>query len=217
MQDLEVKAVLRFSAEEHQPSSDGMLRAALDYSPLNRRLSAEVDAAVAETAVRKAQIWPQLNLQAARYSGGGNADLGTRVGLVMRLQTDGGLSRVSAVRAAEQREVAVRSAADAALRDVREQLMADLSENTSAASRIDLGSRAIAASRTVTDSYLRQFTAGRRSWPEVLNVVREGLIAGIVEVDAQASAMSSAWRLRLRTGQWRPGEQPSTAGVGAVR
>jgi outer membrane protein TolC len=51
MQDLEVKAVLRFSAEEHQPSSDGMLRAALDYSPLNRRLSAEVDAAVAASGI----------------------------------------------------------------------------------------------------------------------------------------------------------------------
>ncbi|MFM7708344.1 MAG: TolC family protein [Gammaproteobacteria bacterium] len=217
MQDLEVKAVLRFAPDEHQLSSDGLLRAALDYSPLNRRLRAEVDAAVAETAVRKAQIWPQLNLQAAHYSGGSTGDLGTRVGLVMRLQTDGGLSRISAVRSAEQREVAVRSAADSALRDVREQIMADLSENTSAASRIDLGTRATAAARAVTESYLRQFTAGRRSWPEVLNVVREGLVARIVEVDAQASAMSSAWRLRLRAGQWRPGSQSPATGGGAAR
>lgn len=216
-EDLEVKAVLRFVPDEHQASPDGLLRAALDFSPLSRRLRAEVDAAVAETAVRKAQIWPQLNLQAAHYPGGGAGDPDDRVGLVMRLQTDGGLSRVSAVRSAERRADAVRSAADAAVRDVREQVLADLNENASAASRVDLGSRASAAARTVTESYLRQFTAGRRSWPEVLNVVREGLVARIVEVDAQASAMSSAWRLRLRTGQWRPGVQPVAAGGGAAR
>jgi len=215
-EDLEVKAVLRFAPQEHQPSPEGLLRAALDFSPLSRRLRAEIDAAVAETAVRKAQIWPQLNLQAAHYSGGSTGGLGTRVGLVMRVQTDGGLSRLSAVRSAEQRENAVRSAADSALRDVREQVMADLSENAAAGSRVDLGTRATAAARTVTDSYLRQFTAGRRSWPEVLNVVREGLVARIVEVDAQASAMSSALRLKLRTGDWRPGTRPPVAGGGAV-
>ena len=208
--DLTVKAVLRFNAEEHLVRLDGVLRAALDFSPRDRRLQADVDAAAADTAIRKAQIWPQVNLQAAHYAGGNYGGGSDRIGLVLRIQTDGGLSRVAAVRSAAQRENAARAAVDAGVRDIREQVVADLSENSVAASRIDAGARAAVAARTVTESYLRQFTAGRRTWPEVLNVVREGVAARINEVDAQASAIASALRLQLRSGQWRPGEEASS-------
>jgi adhesin transport system outer membrane protein len=206
VENLVPKGVLRYSSDQHQIRTDGLLRAAIDYNPRERRLRAEVDAAKADTAIRKAQIWPQLNAQALHYSGSSYQGLKDRLGLVLRLQTDGGFARLAAARAAGQREESARAAAEAGIRDLREQVVADISENTVAASRIDTGHLAATAARTVTDSYLRQFTAGRRSWPEVLNVVREEVSARISEVDAEASAVASAMRLQLRSGEWRPAD-----------
>ncbi|MEY4761892.1 MAG: hypothetical protein RLZZ200_1748, partial [Pseudomonadota bacterium] len=208
---LDIKALLRFMPEEHQLTEEGRLRAAIDYNPSARRLRAEMDAAKAETKQAKAQIWPQLNAQATHYSGGDFTGQKDRVGLVMRVQTSNGFSRVAAVRAAANRESAAEAAIEGGVRDVREQVTADLSENLVAASRVETGNRAVAAARTVTESYLRQFAAGRRTWPEVLNVVREGVNSRITEADAMASAVASSLRLKLRSGEWRPAEAAKAA------
>lgn len=204
--ELTVKALLYYNPAEHVARAADVVRAALEFDPLARRLKADIDVATAESAIRKAAIFPQLNVQAAHYTGADYLGYKDRIGLVLRVQTDGGFSRLAGIRAANQREQAARASAEGGVRDVREQVVADLSENSVAAARIDAGSRAAIAARQVTESYLRQFTAGRRTWPEVLNVVREGVSARITEVDAKASAVSSALRIQLRSGEWRPGE-----------
>jgi adhesin transport system outer membrane protein len=130
---------------------------------------------------------------------------------VLRLQTDGGFGRLAAVRASAQREESARAAAEAGVRDLREKVVADLSDYSAAAARLDAGRSAVTAALTVTESYLRQFTAGRRTWPEVLNVVREEVTARSNEVNVQANALAAGLRLQLRAGQWRPGESLASA------
>jgi len=52
--------------------------------------------------------------------------------------------------------------------------------------------------------FLRQFAAGRRTWPEVLNAVREAATARLAEVEAEGNAVSAYLRLMLVSGHWRP-------------
>ncbi len=210
-QDLSLNGWLHYSSDELKVRTDNLLRAAIDYDPTERRLRAEINAAQAETAVRKGQVWPQLNAQALHYAGGGYSGLKDRIGLVLRLQTDGGFGRLAAVRASAQREESARAAAEAGVRDLREKVVADLSDYSAAAARLDAGRSAVMAALTVTESYLRQFTAGRRTWPEVLNVVREEVTARSNEVNVQANALAAGLRLQLRAGQWRPGESLTSA------
>ena len=60
--------------------------------------------------------------------------------------------------------------------------------------------------RSVTESYQRQYVAGRRTWLDMMNAVREATDAQLTEADAEVSAMASAARLLLRTCRWAPGE-----------
>jgi adhesin transport system outer membrane protein len=56
----------------------------------------------------------------------------------------------------------------------------------------------------VMESYLRQFTSGRRMWLDVMNAVRESTAAEIDATDARISAQSTLVRIMLLTGQWAP-------------
>jgi adhesin transport system outer membrane protein len=51
---------------------------------------------------------------------------------------------------------------------------------------------------------MRQFLAGRKTWIDVMNAVRESNAARTGLTEAKISAMSSAARLRLRTCRWAP-------------
>jgi adhesin transport system outer membrane protein len=51
---------------------------------------------------------------------------------------------------------------------------------------------------------MRQFIAGRRSWLDVMNALREAVTAQLSKADAEVVVMSTAARLLLRSGRWHP-------------
>lgn len=127
-----------------------------------------------------------------------------RLGIVLRAQTDGGLSRFSAVSVAQERRAAAEIAILSNERELREAVDADLLENAVARERASSSSLSAKSAQAVTDSFMRQFVAGRRTWFDVMNAVRESMTARLGEVDARVSAMASATRLILRSGRWTP-------------
>jgi adhesin transport system outer membrane protein len=197
-------AQLRYQEDLHQVLPNGFLDESKIYNPRRQRLEAEADTTRAETDLRRAALLPQIGVQYIHYVGDGatNED---RVGLVVRYQTDAGLSRVSQYGAATQRERSAALSILAADREVSEAIATDLTENLTARSRISAAQQASAATDSVTDSFQRQFAAGRRTWPEVLNAVREAVTARLTLVDAESSAINSQLRLLLRSGRWQPG------------
>ena len=50
------------------------------------------------------------------------------------------------------------------------------------------------------DSYLRQFTAGKRTWLDVMNAVREAMTAQLDVVDIHYEALLMQTRLLIRMG-----------------
>lgn len=172
---------------------------AVAFDPTLRRLVAEADVARAEHDARKAAILPQLN---AQYSY--DDVFGSRVGVVVRAQTTGGLSQISEIDSARLRIQSALEARRQAEQQLRRDIASDLIEFEAAKSRALISTRASETAARVSESYVRQFIAGRRSWLDVMNALREAVTAQIGKADAEVSAMSTAVRLLLRSGRWRP-------------
>jgi len=194
---LRVSSVLRYDPVKHHPVAESMLEDVLAFDPKRRRLQAEILVADADVQIRKSAILPQLNAQYQKPMFGSD-----RLGIVLRAQTDGGLSRFSAVSVAQERRAAAEIAILSNERELREAVDADLLENAVARERASSSTLSAKSAQAVTDSFMRQFVAGRRTWFDVMNAVRESMTARLGEVDARVSAMASATRLMLRSGRW---------------
>ncbi len=175
------------------------------YSPTLRRLGFEEDAASAEVDGRRALYQPQLAL---RYEhGSASAPLNgipayttNRLMLVVEAQTGAGLSAVAGVEAAAARREAARLAREGALRELRERVSIDWDELQAARARLENATLASKSSKGVYESYARQYTAGRKTWLDVLNTVRESVQADVAAVDARAQVAGATLRLRFETG-----------------
>lgn len=179
---------------------DGAITAqALGYSPQLKRLRFEAEAAGADARIARASVLPQLSGQ---YSY--NDVSGHRVGLVLKAQSDGGLSRFAAAEAARSREEASELQAVATERQLRDQLFALLRDYESATSRLGGSTAASTSAQRVMESYMRQFTSGRRTWLDVMNAVRETTTAQIDAMEVRISGQSSLARILLLSGQWGP-------------
>ena len=140
---------------------------------------------------------PQLSLR-LESSQGSVSD--NRALLVLLAQPGAGLSAASGVNAALARREAALRAAEAARRDIEQQIALDWNEWTAARARVDNAEQARATSAEVSDSYARQYTAGRKTWLDVLNAVREASQAELSLVDARNQMQAAVLRLKTQTG-----------------
>lgn len=201
-----ITSILRYDPKIHHPDPDGLVEQVLAFDPKRRKLHAEILVADADVQVRKSAIFPQLNAQYQKPSFGPD-----RLGVVLRAQTDGGLSRFSAVSVARERRAGAEIAILSNERELRELVEADLLENSVAKERAASSNLAATSATAVTESFMRQFVAGRRTWFDVMNAVRESMTARLGEVEARVSAMASAARLLMRSGRWTPQAQQDQA------
>jgi adhesin transport system outer membrane protein len=188
-----------YNPDTELPNSEALEDQAAAFDPNLRRLVAEADVARADFDARKAALLPQLN---AQYSY--DDIFGSRVGVVVRAQTTGGLSQVSQINSARLRIQSSLEARREAEQKLRRDVASDLIEFESAKARASISTRASETAARVSESYVRQFIAGRRSWLDVMNALREAVNAQIGKADAEASVMSTAVQLLLRSGRWRP-------------
>lgn len=177
---------------------DILIERALAFDPSRHKLLSEAKAARAEAAASRASILPQLSGQ---YSY--NESYGHRVGLVLKAQSDGGLSRFASASAAKARQQSAELKVASVERDLRDRIVSDVAEYDSARERLASTQTAADSALRVTASYMRQFISGRRTWLDVMNAVREASSAQNDAIDAEASALGSYDRLMMRTGSWK--------------
>ncbi len=185
-------------------SADGLftdlaqaIERALTHSPVLRRLSFEAQAANADIDSKRSAYWPQLTLR-LESSHGSVSD--NRALLVLQAQPGAGFSARSGVNAALARREATRQAEEAARREIQQQINLDWNEWMAARSRVDTAEQVRSTSADVSESYARQYTAGRKTWLDVLNAVREASQAELALADARSQMHASVLRLKLRTG-----------------
>lgn len=192
------------SAAGTPASLDVALTQVLDHSPTLRRLVNEEATAEADIAAKRSAYMPQLVLRLENSvsqtldNRGQSSD--SRAMLVLSAQPGAGLSARSGVNAAISRRESARLALETAKRDVRERVTLDWNEWLAARLRLENANQARAMSTEVFESYARQYTAGRKTWIDVLNAVREATQSELAADDAQAQMLAASLRLRALSG-----------------
>jgi outer membrane protein, adhesin transport system len=172
---------------------------AVAYDPEISRRRSEADISRADLDLRRAAILPQVN---AQYS---YSDVfGSRVGVVLRSQTGSGLSALADVNSAQARIQTALENVRVSEQELRREVASDIINFEAAKARAVISTDAAATSARVSESYTRQFIAGRRSWLDVMNALREAVNNAIGKTDAEMTALASATKLLLESGRWRP-------------
>lgn len=171
----------------------------VQYSPTRARLIFESDAARSEISIAKSGILPRVVAQHSY-----NDITGSRVGIGLRLQTTSGLSQLSAVNSASARYAQSLDQVRLTERQVRQEIATEVQNFESSIRRAAASQAAAISAERVSQSYMRQFIAGRRSWLDVMNSLRESLGAQTGQAQAEVTAMATSVRLQLLSGRWQP-------------
>lgn len=188
-----------FSATGAFETWKGVEEQAVDFSPTRWRLTYEAEAAKEVIGITRSSFLPQVS---AQYSY--NEVIGSRWGLGLRMQTGNGLSQLSEVSAARARYESALNQINLAERQLRQDVSNQAITYDSAVLRSLVSRNASDTAQRVAESYMRQFIAGRRSWLDVMNSLRERLSASSGLAQAEVTVMSTGARLNLQSGRWRP-------------
>ncbi len=181
-----VRSVIGSSADETglPDERESLLARTLDLSPRLKRLRSERQQAEATVRERRVVLSPAVLLRLENVQGAplvGSAVGSThRALLVLQWQTGAGLSAVC---------------------EVTQQFESDGAQWTDARLRLDVARRLQGTVAEVADSYFRQYVAGRKSWLDMMNSVREVEQAELASVDVRYEAQAAA--LRLESGSLR--------------
>lgn len=159
----------------------------------------DVQVARERVAAKQAEQWPQVYARLDKPVGSTDNSVAAFVGL--RYTPGAGLATAIEAQALASRAESQELAIDTAMRNVLEALYADRDEFLTSRSRMAAIEKSAQGSRTVLDSYLRQFTAGRKTWQDVLNAVRELAQTQYSLVEARTAMVGAMYRLQIRTGQ----------------
>ena len=196
--DIDFGAIPRLDPNLELLAEDSLVNAALECSPLLKGLRSTQREREAQRRVARSRLFPQIVAQGSQ-----NEILGTRFGVALRLQTGNGLSQLSAVDSAKADILSAEFETATAEREIREQIRVDYLTFVAGRNRVAASTRASRTSDLVTESYKRQFIAGRRTWLDVMNAVRESMAASLTESEAELSALAAYTRLMARSCHWQ--------------
>jgi adhesin transport system outer membrane protein len=183
---------------------EGLAMRVIARAPSMQKLREDVKAAEATVLSRRAELFPTLfaRVDNTKYFGSGPFDSDTRFSVNFQWQNDVALSQRFQVEAAQH---AV-SGAQHALASEERQLLQTASNywadySTALSRSEELEKFSVSATETVT-LFKRQFTIGRRSWPEVTNTLQDLYSAQSQKVDAKYAVMASRMRLAFVGGEF---------------
>jgi adhesin transport system outer membrane protein len=181
---------------------ESQLRAAYSVNPQLAKTLAQISVAEAELALAKAALSPEIFVRAERQFGnysvvGQSPQSRFFVGATSNFGA--GLSSFASVEVAIARLRAAQDDIQIQQLAIDEQLRADVMQARSAKLRRMGLVRSRTAASDVSDSWSRQFLAGRKQWQDLMNAARE-----LAQTDAQLSDAIGAelianWRLHLLT------------------
>lgn len=175
-----------FNASQAHPS---VIRAA--YQARSAQSAADIE---------KSATLPQL---VARYQHQYVRDTDSKTDQVLlgfQYAPGAGFSSYALAKAAQERVDSIKETQEAARRQVVEDLQVDYQQFASARDRERALMAAVDGARIVKESYERQFIAGRKSWLDVLNAVREQEQYAAQLVQARVSFIAAYYRLKLGVG-----------------
>jgi adhesin transport system outer membrane protein len=180
------------------------VEAALAHSALVKRLQLQTALARNEARLSESALYPKVGLRYEYQSQASNSVPRHALRLALEYQSGAGLASWAAVEASRQRIVAAEEAAIQAQTELRQQVRNLALELEAQQAQLATAREVEAASQAIMASFLRQFTAGRKSWLEVLNAQREVAQAVAAAIDLEHTAQLAHERLGILTGRTDP-------------
>lgn len=171
-------------------------------SPRLARARAKIKQAEQRLESKKAEALPQIYarvykpLDVLPY----NSDTSTTTFVGLSYSTGSGLATLAEAKALGTRISAAQISVESERLDELQILLSDQEEFLNSRLRIDALEKAVMGSYLVLASYQRQFEAGKKTWLDLLNAVRELAQNEYSLADARAGMLGSMGRLQLRMG-----------------
>jgi adhesin transport system outer membrane protein len=179
-----------------------LLEQALALSPSVQKAKHQAEVQLALVNERSADLQPEFYARIEQQYGSfsySSATPETRVFVGVTSRLGAGLSSESNVQAARTQYEAALTEIDVQTRLVADQVSADQALATSADSRLVSVQAALESAKELSESYDRQFLAGRKSWLDVMNAARELAQTETLLADVLSTQVIVTWRLALST------------------
>jgi adhesin transport system outer membrane protein len=185
-----------------------LIERAINYSPTLKKLEAQRAAAEADKETKKSILWPQLS---ARYShnweagGSGTYSVPSDTAfLALTFQPGNGLSSLSTINQAEAMISSAESNRENALKDISDRIRLAINDLSSSGNEVEVFNDLVVSSAEVYESSLRQFTLGKKTWPEVLNAWRENIQAKYSLTDSRWKGFNAGLQVKILMGDITP-------------
>jgi adhesin transport system outer membrane protein len=185
-----------------------LIERAINYSPTLKKLEAQRVAAEADKETKKSILWPQLS---ARYShnweagGSGTYSVPSDTAfLALTFQPGNGLSSLSTINQAEAMISSAESNRENASKDISDRIRLAINDLSSSGNEVEVFNDLVVSSAEVYESSLRQFTLGKKTWPEVLNAWRENIQAKYSLTDSRWKGFTAGLQVKILMGDITP-------------
>ncbi len=192
-----------------QDNATDLLIEAYRNDPTLERLESQIKIQQAEFAISQSYLQPDVSLRFERQYGSflnpdtfsqygiGSIPPISRVFIEIGTNFGAGLSVFSNIEAAKLRYEASIADLEAGKRSIAEQLRVAHSQFAPISHRIDTLQTSLLAAKDIQAAWERQFLAGRRTWNDLMNMVREINQIDIQIADAQALRIQTSWQIAI--------------------
>ena len=177
-----------------------LLLQAQSQNPGVLKLLAQAQVAKSEIAERQADLKPEVYLRAESQYGSYNfpgSPNQNRLFIGISSHFGAGLSSMTQVSGAQARYDAALAEVDSTRLSLGEQIQADYAQAEAGQARLAALVASLESSDNIARAWSRQFIAGRKTWLDVMNAVREQAQLEAQIADAKASQLLLTWRMAI--------------------
>jgi len=176
---------------------DTLLSETLASNPTLHRIEKDLELARSETIRTKNSVWPTFYVKAQHLLGSayGDDEGDTRLVFGFNVALGAGLSIKDRILAAKENELLVRRDRKAQVSEIREALQQEWLKYHSSIRLKSKLTEHVSVQERLFNSYRRMFLAGKRSWLDLLNVMREQHEIERSFVNASISLKAAAYKI----------------------
>ena len=183
-------------------ATQALLDQALAINPAIQKAQAQAKVQEAAIGERRADYSPEVYARVERQYGNYNFPDGRpehRLFIGLNTRFGAGLSLGANLEAARMQYQAALAEVEVQSRSITEQVLSDHALALSAQGRVAAIRASLRAAADVSESYDRQFLAGRKSWLDVMNAARELAQTETQLADLRSTQVVVTWRLAIYT------------------
>ena len=187
---------------QHTQLLDNLLANALQHSPEVQKAKAQALISRANVLEKESVLKPDIYLRAERQYGNyfsTDSNAHNRIFIGVTSKFGPGFSSLTQISAAKSQDDGSEYEIESQQRLIREQVMNDVSVIRSLQQRIQAIQGALQSSVNVLESFERQFNAGRKTWLDLITVVKDVAQNEMQLAELRGAELQASWHLYILT------------------